>query len=256
MISGGCNQVVARGRRLAALTILALGALLGTAGAAAAAPVLPDLDQWAPANLDIQQVGSQQRLGFDSAVTNIGSGPFKIKASRSSTAIPDMTASQVVSQSDGSTVTYPNVGTVRYVIGGGHSHWHFINLETYSLNRLDGTTLERDRKTGFCFGNLSEPHGSRCGENQPGLLQVAMGLGAGWGDVYRAHLEGQYIDITAIPTGDYVLVHRSNAAGTLRETTLANNAGSVRIRLSKHKKKRNSATSVSILATCPNTATC
>jgi Lysyl oxidase len=151
-----------------------------------------------------------------------------------------MIASQIVNQTDGSTTTVSKVGTIRYVVGGGHSHWHFINLESYELRRLDGTSVGRDRKTGFCLSNLSSP--SNCGADQPGLLQVSMGLPAGVGDLYHPQVEGQYIDITAVPVGDYVLVHRSNPTGTMQESTLANDAASLRIRLSKHRKKKHAAT--------------
>ena len=57
------------------------------------------------------------------------------------------------------------------------------------------------------------------------------GISVGWGDRYGAQLEGQYIDVTRVPTGTYVLVHRLNLDGKLAESEYDNDASSVRFRL-------------------------
>jgi Lysyl oxidase len=238
-----------RVRQFAGLILVSFGVILSTAGVASAAELLPDMDQLAPSNLNVQSVGSEEHLGFDSTVQNVGAGPLRIQGSRSSTTVSDMTASQIVDQSGGGSVTYSAVGVIRYVVGGGHSHWHLLNFESYELHRTDGSTVGRDRKTGFCLGYLSPDN---CGFGQPDLLQVSMGLAVGGGDTYRANLEGQYIDITGLPAGVYVLVHRSNPGGTLRESSLANDAASLRIRL----RYPHGRVKISTLATCPDSATC
>ena len=60
--------------------------------------------------------------------------------------------------------------------------------------------------------------------------------------------EGQSIDVTGLPPGRYVLVHRANPDRSLRESSYANNAASVAIEL--HGRR------VAVLARCPGSASC
>ena len=76
----------------------------------------------------------------------------------------------------------------------------------------------------------------------------AQGISPGFGDDYVPEKEGQSIDVTGLPPGRYVLVHRANPDRTLRERSYANNAASVLIRLR--------GTKVAVLARCPDSATC
>jgi hypothetical protein len=56
---------------------------------------------------------------------------------------------------------------------------------------------------------------------------VREGITPGFGDDYSALLEGQYLDITGLPAGKYVLVHRANADRAIVESDYSNNASSV-----------------------------
>jgi Lysyl oxidase len=57
------------------------------------------------------------------------------------------------------------------------------------------------------------------------------GIAVGWGDIYIPAKEGQAIDISGVPPGDYDLVHRFNAGRLLREADYSNDDSSLRIRL-------------------------
>src|SRR5258705_1941891 len=61
---------------------------------------LPDLDQEAPSHLDIKVAmsssGRSYRLGFRSAVRNIGAGPMIVEGSRDDTATPFMRVNQLI----------------------------------------------------------------------------------------------------------------------------------------------------------------
>ena len=52
---------------------------------------------------------------------------------------------------------------------------------------------------------------SRCGLEQTQLLGIREGISVGYGDDYAANLEGQYLPLTGLADGRYVLVHRVNA---------------------------------------------
>lgn len=233
---------------------------------AAADPLLPDLTQETPYNLGIVSDGKRHRLGFGSVVYNYGDGPLRIAGSRSSRSDPTMTATQVVDQSDGTKVRREGIGELRYVDSITHRHWHYLKFDTYSLRRPDGSLARADVKTGFCLGDrLTAPdigplpamqpyaeYGGNCGYDEPDRLEVEEGIAVGYGDDYGPQAEGQFVDITRLPAGRYVLVHRVNADGALQEKTVDNNAASVLIDV----RYRRGAPRVTQVARCPLSATC
>ena len=136
----------------------------------------------------------------------------------------------------------------------------------YELRTAQGDRLVRpDRKTGFCLGDRYDagdrPRKPRspvftgdCNRD-PEALAVREGISVGYGDDYAPQLEGQYIDITGLPAGRYVLVHRVNRAGMLRERTRRNNASSALIEL-KWSSGAVRTPSVTTSATCPDVDRC
>jgi len=222
-------------RRLLALTALML--LAGASVAAAAGKprdLLPDLAQGTPTGvevvLDSSSGAGEPRLVFDSTIGNVGEGPLILTAKRtpgSST----MTAHQVIRRSDGSSRVVRKVaGVLKFVQASDHQHWHLMGIDRYELWTGNASRrLRRDRKQGFCLGdryqlsaNRPIPHQPRrpaypgyCGKNRPDLTRITEGITVGWGDNYPANIEGQYIDISGIAPGRYLLVHRIRAGGLL-----------------------------------------
>jgi hypothetical protein len=62
---------------------------------------------------------------------------------------------------------------------------------------------------------------------------VEQGSSVGYTDRYPAHFHGQNVDLTGVPAGVYVLVHRANPDRWLRERSYGNNTASVRLRLTR-----------------------
>ena len=60
---------------------------------------------------------------------------------------------------------------------------------------------------------------------------IVNGISVGWADVYNWFLADQYIEISGVPDGDYVLETVANPARTVHETSFADNAARVTIRL-------------------------
>jgi hypothetical protein len=241
---------------------------------AAARDLLPDLDQEMPDNVQVtvDQSGAVPRyhLGFDSAVDNRGAGPLIISGHRDGQDQPEMVADQTIQKSDGSTRTVPGVGRLRYVYSEDHDHWHYLGFDHYELRRAGNYALVApDRKTGFCLGDRyntdttsqlpGEPpqafYTGYCGRTHTELLSLVEGISVGYGDVYFANLEGQFVDLTGVPTGEYYLVHRVNADRKLMESDYSNDAASVRVALSW--PDGTSATpSVKVLQGCPKQDSC
>ena len=227
---------------------------------------LPDLEQRAPHRLELTRRGGRFRLAFASAVDNIGRGPIWIRGARVDRNSPYMRADQLVRLADGSRRTVEDVGRLRYTHSSTHSHWHFLDYMRYELR--DARTfrlVRRDRKTGFC---LADHYGhawgvargrpvflSSCGKSAPRLLWVEQGSSVGYTDRYPPSFHGQDIDLTGLPRGDYVLVHRANAGNLIRERSYTNNAASMLLRISWPRGQRREPI-VLILAACENSERC
>jgi hypothetical protein len=230
--------------------------------------LLPDLDQAVPSALAIVQVGDTYRLTFASAVDNVGRGPLLIEGERPSQADPAMSVRQLVRRSDGTVLVRPARAEIRYVRSETHAHWHLLDFERYELRRAaGGTPVEPDEKTGFCLGDRYETDRrtrlenepaqpvwtEECGRARPALLTVREGISPGFGDDYEPELEGQYVDVTQVPAGRYVLVHRANPDRALEESDYGNNAASVLVQL---RRTTGEVPSVRILTRCPGSEHC
>jgi hypothetical protein len=224
--------------------------------------LLPDFDQRAPTGLVIAGAPGRWRLGFTSLVDNLGPGSSVLVGVRAP-GQPRMTGTQRVRLANGATRVYGNVAQFRYTNSPPHHHWHLMRFDSFELHTLEGRTLVRDRKSGFCLadhwgaapGHYPGRHPvflGDCDQFHPEAKHVTMGTSPGYTDRYPAFFHGQNIDITGVPTGTYVLMHRVNATMNLRELRYANNAASVRIRLTWH----GGVPSVRVLRTCQATATC
>jgi hypothetical protein len=55
------------------------------------------------------------------------------------------------------------------------------------------------------------------------------GISVGWADEYSTALDGQYVDVTGLPHGTYVLEEEVNAHQLYQETSYANNRASVTV---------------------------
>jgi hypothetical protein len=105
-----------------------------------------------------------------------------------------------------------------FVYSPCHAHYHFVDFVRYRL--LDGQNqVAVGYKQAFCLRDNqpyvnSVPHGYECDDQ---------GISAGWSDVYDHTLDGQWIDVTDVPPGDYTLEATVNAAGKLPEVDVRPN---------------------------------
>jgi Lysyl oxidase len=233
---------------------------------------LPDLRQQLPSRVSVRTVtvdGARRfRLGFRSAVDNVGTGPLIVEGTRDSLRRRLMVADQVVNRRDALPRRVRGVGRLRYVFAATHDHWHLLDFDRYELRTADAAhrRVVRDNKSGFCLGDRERagraPRRSRplfpfseCGSSAPGLLAVREGISPGWGDDYDPHREGQYLDVTGVAAGRYRLVHRANPDRRLRERTFANNAASLLVDFTWPRGTA-AAPRVDVVASCPATDRC
>jgi hypothetical protein len=233
---------------------------------ASGVPLLPDLDQEWPTQLVVTQSGTSWRLGFRSAVRNVGDGPLIITGHRLWGGQNRMRADQVIRNAGAPASVVRGTGRLRYVRSVDHRHWHLMRFDRYELRRAgSGRVVVRDRKTGFCLGDryevttrdlparAPEPvYTSSCGLDRPGLDTIREGISVGYGDDYVANLEGQYLPLDGLRRGLYVLVHEANPNRLLVESSYANNAASALLRL----RWRRGEPRITVLALCPTTDRC
>ena len=235
-------------RWLAVLVVSAAGVALAAAGILllrddGPEELLPDLDQAVPAELEIVEEGDSYRLVFASAVDNVGSGPLLIEGGRRGRETPAMKVRQLVRRTDGGARMRELPGEIRYARTKTHEHWHLLGFEVYELRAAgEGTLVRPSEKTGFCLGDRYEP----------GLLSLRQGISPGYGDDYDPGLEDQFVDVTNVPPGRYLLVHRTNPERSIEEASYENNAASVLIQL----RRSGAIPTVRVLARCPDADTC
>jgi hypothetical protein len=230
--------------------------------------LLPDLDQRAPSGLTVDGSDGRFRLGFTSATDNVGRGRLWIRGLRTNLHANEMSADQIVQVRSGGIRIFRGVGRIRFVDDPPHHHWHLLRFQEFELRRpADASALVRDRKTGFCLADhydlardrvasFDGPYfAGNCGQGQTARRSVEMGTSVGYTDRYRGHFHGQSLELAGVPPGVYVLVHRVNPAGPIRELRYDNNAASARIRIA-WPRGRAQPPSVRILRSCPGSERC
>ena len=110
-----------------------------------------------------------------------------------------------------------NIGNQDYFIGAPdtvgnqfvwdpcHQHWHYVGYAEYLLYDHNNQQVQVGFKNGFCVLDL-ECSGGGIGKYGCGN----MGITAGCGDIYASYLACQWLDVTAVDTGNYTLVVRVN----------------------------------------------
>ncbi|HWH44788.1 MAG TPA: lysyl oxidase family protein [Thermoleophilaceae bacterium] len=184
-------------------------------------------------------------LRWDMVVENLGAGPFELRAYPGS-ATP-ATGYQAVYGSDGS-YELRQVGGAYY--SSAHGHVHFRGLDQVGLhtvaedgspgelvavmpdkgictidllNRSFGTAADGPSRYRFPSTCDAEDNADPNDPLYPGLQFFRMGLSAGWADIYPWFIPDQYIDITDVPDGRYLVVYRVNVSGAVTEATRHNN---------------------------------
>ena len=105
--------------------------------------------------------------------------------------------------------------------GDCHRHWHFKDFTNYEL--LDQATngqVVTGRKQAFCLMDIRRMD-ANAGPSQ--YTCSNQGITAGWADIYSYTLDGQWIDITGVPSGTYTLRVTVNFAGNIPETDYGDN---------------------------------
>lgn len=202
---------------------------------------------------EVAEQGARRCLRFDQVVANFGEGPFELRY-RIEGMSRDQQLRQRIYLSDGS---FTDTAVDTYEFHPVHAHFHYKNFAQAFLYRIqdDGSLQEirQSRKNGFCmidvenrrFGSdaTGRPYKGesprtyyfpRCNvpsEHDGRGAAMVNGISVGWADVYNWFLADQYIEISGVPDGTYVLKTVANPSHTVHETTEQDNVAQVRIHL-------------------------
>jgi hypothetical protein len=121
----------------------------------------------------------------------------------------------------------PNPPTERpdlYEWASCHGHFHIAALsEFYLIDPKTGKKLVRGLKRSYCAVDhaIIEP-----GPNAPCTAQstcAEQGISRGWVDVYSSELDCQFLDVTDVPSGHYIIRQCVNPERKFYETSMENN---------------------------------
>jgi hypothetical protein len=198
--------------------------------------LLPDLHVLS-ANLSGWTINTNSSTGarelrFSTAIANQGLGPFELNGTPQYIFNADGTQSQVVNQKiymdDGSSMSRV-AGTFTY--HPGHGHVHFDDMAIARLRTRNGTevggVIRVGPKTSFCLLDLNRYNPALPGSPTSAKYVVCgsqtQGISVGWADIYGSNLEGQSIDITGVPNGDYWLEVEFDPMDHILEVNETNN---------------------------------
>lgn len=120
----------------------------------------------------------------------------------------------------------PQEGNPLFTYSECHGHYHTQNFAQYSLLNADGSVAAEGHKQGYCLSDMSridDPAAPSAERPPPGRTTPCNRLTAGYADVYDTETPCQWIDITGVPAGQYMLEVTINPDGHIAEVTTDNN---------------------------------
>lgn len=150
----------------------------------------------------VPRPGTRRILRFDASIINVGAADLRIGD--------------------------PSSRTNLFHFSPCHGHYHMNGFSTYQLLNSSGTVVRRSRKQGFCLRDdrpyLADAPPSKFDCDRQGITR-------GWQDVYDKSLDCQFLDITGVPPGQYMLRVTVNPKRVFRESNYGNNSVTVPVRI-------------------------
>jgi hypothetical protein len=192
--------------------------------------------------LEMVEQGARRCLRFDQSIANFGAGPFELRYGIETT-VTTQELRQRIYRTDGSA---RDRLADHYEFHAAHAHFHYKSFGLTRLWRSDaaGARLGKDplrsgRKNGFCVvdienrwagqpNSVDQPHYAdpQCrlpSSFEGGAVEMVQGISRGWADVYGAQLEGQYVEITGVADGLYLLETVADPDDTVLESDEGDN---------------------------------
>jgi hypothetical protein len=215
----------------ASLCVSVLSAAPRSASARASAPLYPDLRMVVPKHLQLMNAQQREILRFTSGLANTGAGPWALRPVFFA-ATTD--ARQEIRDAAGNVVIDHPAGV--YEFHPTHNHWHIGEVALFEVRAggPTGTVVGSNTvKVGFCLIDWY-----KLDDNAPGWERTFFdcetsyqGVSPGWVDQYHHSVDGQQLDLTGVPNGEYYFVATINPALRFLEQDTTNNTEWVKFRL-------------------------
>lgn len=153
----------------------------------------------------VRAPGKRKLLRFDGVIDNVGSSDLNIGDPRSNPL---------------------------FEMDACHGHEHAKGMVLHQLlhpGTLDPVRIQGREivgyKQGFCFMDTAPINATNADAGK--FTCDNQGISAGWSDIYSADLECQYLDITDVTPGNYILRLTVNPEGVLEEANPNNNTADI-----------------------------
>jgi Lysyl oxidase len=198
---------------------------------------------------EMVEQGAARCMRFDQIISNQGPGPFELRYRMEGLAT-DQRLEQRIYRSDG---TYYDRFADTYEFHPAHAHFHYKNFAQSRLwvsdaygHKLGTAPIRTGKKNGFCMIDVDDYWFGRKGDaartyyfprcNAPTEVDetgtsMVNGISVGWADVYNWYLADQFIEVTGVPDGYYILETISDPNDTVLETKNTDNTVQTLIRL-------------------------
>ncbi|MDX9911728.1 MAG: lysyl oxidase family protein, partial [Phycisphaerales bacterium] len=183
---------------------------------------------------EIRNEGGRRVLRLSNGTPNIGDGPLHLYGGQD-LGNGTQEVIQRIFRDDG---TFTDRVAGSFIYHPTHNHIHVENWCIYRLREVlpedgVGDIIAEGAKTSFCVLDLGlydsslpnfdpSPNYTSCGS-------TTQGLSVGWLDVYSKGLDGQLIDITGVPDGEYWLESQVDPDDAFVELDETNNFARIKV---------------------------
>ncbi len=197
--------------------------------------LLPDLVTLTPTALNLvhDRAAGRLILRFSNTVANIGEGPMDLRG-RATNEAHRYRVSQLMRHT---TYQYQVRSVDDYIVfHPHHNHWHLDGFSRYELWSMtsDGhleEVLSLQGKVSYCLLDNHRMEGSTTPAAYTTCTPRRQGISMGWSDTYTWDLSGQWVELSGLEDGYYVLRSVVNPQGVLRELRTDNNDALLAFRL-------------------------
>jgi Lysyl oxidase len=234
------------------LLVLSVAGPVGGAPRAGSGDLLPNLVAFETRNVSIgpetcdfyetTEQGAERCLRYDTIVANFGHGALELRYDATGIGT-NQNLYQRIFRTDG---TYRDIVADEYVLHPTHAHFHYANFAQGHIWKSNKKGKKRGKqpvrsgnKAGFCLIDI-EDHRQGTEYDQEGhyndldtcfpltaegaSLSQVNGLSVGWADVYGSSLTDQYIEVTGVRDGYYLLEVEVDPLDTVLELDNSDNS--------------------------------
>jgi hypothetical protein len=264
-----------------AISLVAAAAVAGSVlagkpsgGGTSVTAYYPDLRTVVPLHLGIQNQQQRDILRFSNGIANTGAGPWAVRpepppaeATTTTTAVQEIrdkntlyrcgTQPKQISECY-NVLAEHTAGTFEF--HPAHNHWHIGDVALFEIHQdsptgpvVGGNSI----KVTFCLIDWYKLEGNaNTAERVFFDCETSFqGISSGWVDQYHQSTEGQQLDLTNVPDGNYYLVSTANYARIFLESNYDNNSAWVKFTLS-HDSNGNRKVEVTDHSPCSSPGLC